>query len=78
MTTSSPTSIVPRLMSIEQVSQYVDLSVHTVYRMVSQRRIPFVKIGRLTKFDRGEIDKWITSHSVKVRRSLSVQYTLDC
>jgi len=39
--------------------------------MVSQRRIPFVKMGRLTKFDRYEIDKWITGHSVKVRRFLS-------
>ena len=76
MTMSSSTLIVPRLMSIEQVSQYVDLSVHTVYRMVSQRRIPFVKIGRLTKFDRGEIDKWINSHSVKVRRSLSLRTPL--
>jgi excisionase family DNA binding protein len=69
MTMPSPTSIVPRLMSIEQVSQYVDLSVHTVYRMVSQRRIPFVKLGRLVKFDHYEIDKWITSKSIKVCRS---------
>jgi len=61
-------SVTPRLLSIEQVSQYLDLSVHTLYRMVSQRRIPYVKMGRLTKFDRCEIDKWITSHSVKVSR----------
>jgi predicted DNA-binding transcriptional regulator AlpA len=37
--------------------------------MVSQRRIPFVKIGRLVKFDHAEIDKWIASKSVKVCRS---------
>ena len=48
--------IQPRLLSIDQVSQYLDLSVHTIYRMVSQRRIPYVKMGRLTKFDRAEID----------------------
>jgi excisionase family DNA binding protein len=68
--------IQPRLMSIDQVSQYLDLSVHTIYRMVSQRRIPYVKMGRLTKFDRAEIDKWIALHSVKVRRCLSVQAPL--
>jgi hypothetical protein len=39
--------------------------------MVSQRRIPFVKMGRLTKFDREELDKWIGSHSVKVRRTIA-------
>ncbi len=69
-------SIAPRLFDIQQVATYTGLSVHTLYTMVSQRRIPFVKIGRLTKFDRGEIDKWINSHSVKVRRSLSIQSPL--
>jgi excisionase family DNA binding protein len=61
-------TIQPRLLSIDQVSQYLDLSVHTIYRMVSKRRIPYVKMGRLTKFDRCEIDKWIASHSVKISR----------
>ena len=57
--------IQPRLLSIDQVSQYLDLSIHTVYRMVSQRRIPFVKIGRLTKFDLRALDLWIEKRSVR-------------
>ena len=57
-----------RLLNINEIAAYTDLSVHTLYTMISQRRIPFVKLGRLTKFDRVEIDKWIASHSVKVRR----------
>lgn len=60
-----------RLLDIKEVADYIGLSVHTLYTMVSQRRIPYVKMGRLTKFDREEIDKWIASHSVKVRRSLA-------
>ena len=31
---------------------------------VSQRRIPFVKCGRLTKFDLKAIDKWIDKNTV--------------
>jgi excisionase family DNA binding protein len=65
------TPIALRLLDIQQVATYTGLSVHTLYTMVSQRRIPFVKLGRLTKFDREEIDKWIASHSVKVRRSFA-------
>jgi excisionase family DNA binding protein len=65
------TPIAPRLLDIQQVATYTGLSVHTLYTMVSQRRIPFVKLGRLTKFDRVEIDKWISGHSVKVRRSFA-------
>ena len=60
-----------RLLDIKEVADYTGLSVHTLYTMVSQRRIPYVKMGRLTKFDREEIDKWITGHSVKVRRSFA-------
>ncbi len=64
--------ITRRLLDINEVAQYTGLSVHTLYTMVSQRRIPFVKMGRLTKFDREEIDRWIVSHTVKVRRSVPV------
>ncbi len=63
--------ITPRLLDIQQVAAYTGLSVHTLYTMVSQRRIPFVKMGRLTKFDRVELDKWIAGNSVKVRRSFA-------
>ena len=64
-------TIARRLLDIQEVATYTGLSVHTLYTMVSQRRIPFVKMGRLTKFDREELDKWIAGHSVKVRRSFT-------
>jgi excisionase family DNA binding protein len=63
--------MIRRLLTIKEVADYTGLSPHTLYTMVSQRRVPFVKLGRLTKFDREEIDKWITGHSVKVRRPIA-------
>ena len=57
-----------RLISVQAAAAYVGLSVHTVYTMVSQRRIPYVKVGRLTKFDLQAIDAWISQHSVKPHR----------
>ena len=42
-----------RLMSVKETAAYTGLSYHTVYTMVSQRRIPFVKVGRLLRFDEG-------------------------
>ena len=68
-----PGVIRQRLLDIQDVATYTGLSVHTLYTMVSQRRIPYVKIGRLTKFDRHELDKWIAGHSVKARRSLTAE-----
>ncbi len=64
------TPIAPRLLTIQQVAAYVGLSHHTIYRFVSQRKIPHVKLGKVLKFDRTEIDRWIASYAVKVQRSV--------
>jgi excisionase family DNA binding protein len=40
-----------KLVSIKEAAHYTGLSPHTIYAMVSQRRIPFVKVARLVKFD---------------------------
>lgn len=53
-----------RLCNVQEVSEYTGLSVSTLYCMVSQRRIPFVKVGRLTKFDLRLLDEWLAKHTV--------------
>jgi excisionase family DNA binding protein len=53
-----------RFLSVEETADYTGLSRHTLYTMVSQRRIPFVKMGRLTKFDVTLLDAWIKQHTV--------------
>lgn len=53
-----------RFLNIQEASEYLGLSVHTLYTMVSQRRIPFVKVGRLTKFDLGLLEAWIKKNTV--------------
>jgi excisionase family DNA binding protein len=60
----SASSIGPRLISIREAAQYTGLSIHTLYAMVSQRRIPHVKMGRLVKFDLEMLDKWIKQQTV--------------
>lgn len=57
-------SVRPRLVSIQDCGTYLGLSVHTIYTMVSQRRIPFVKVGRLVKFDLALLDAWIAKRTV--------------
>ncbi|MDR4470333.1 MAG: helix-turn-helix domain-containing protein [Nitrospira sp.] len=53
-----------RLLTVQEAADYTGLSVHTLYTMTSQRRIPYVKMGRLTKFDRDLLDKWIKQQTV--------------
>lgn len=48
-----------RFIGPDELAQYLDLSVNTIYAWVSSGKVPFVKMGRLVKFELKEIDKWI-------------------
>jgi len=54
-----------RLLNVQELSELTGLSKNTIYCWVSQRRIPFVKCGRLTKFDVQKIEKWIEENSIE-------------
>ena len=57
-----------RLINVEELSELTGLSTSTIYSWVSQRRMPFVKCGRLTKFDLQRIDEWIEESSVEEKQ----------
>jgi excisionase family DNA binding protein len=58
-----------RLTDIEGASAYTGLSVHTIYTMVSQRRIPHVKLGKRVMFDLNLLDRWIEQNTIMPMRS---------
>ena len=53
-----------RLMSVNDAAAYTGLSPHTIYTMVSGKRIPYIKVGRLVKFDEAMLQAWIKQHTV--------------
>ena len=57
-----------RLININELSEYIGVSNSAIYTWVSQRRIPFVKCGRLTKFDLLKINDWIEESSVEEKK----------
>jgi excisionase family DNA binding protein len=62
--TTVVSSVERRFLTVEEVAQYAGISKHTLYTMVSQRRIPYTKVGRLTRFDRKTIDHWLDDHTM--------------
>jgi len=54
-----------RLFSIPEVARFLGIAETTLYTMVSQHRVPFVKVGRRVLFDPVELDKWI-KHNTKM------------
>ncbi len=61
---SKSATLTRRLLSVQEAADYIGLSPDTVYTMVSQRRIPYVKVGRRTMFDVGLLDAWIKQRTV--------------
>ena len=56
-----------RLLTVDETAAYLGIAKLTVYDWVSKRKIGYVKIGRLVKFDQQTLDKWIDQHTVKPR-----------
>jgi len=48
-------------MTTEMVSEYLQLSKKTIYKMVYQKRIPMVKLGNRNRFIKEEIDRWLNN-----------------
>jgi excisionase family DNA binding protein len=51
--------MIDRLMTIEEVAAYMQVSRFTVYRLAKDRSIPATKIGRQWRFHKEEIDRWM-------------------
>ena len=54
------------LVSIEKISEILDINVKTIYDWTSTRKIPHYKLGRLVKFDVDEVMAWLQNCEVKV------------
>jgi len=48
-----------RIMGVPELSEYLGMSDKWVYDQTAQNRIPFFKLGSITKFRKSEIDKWM-------------------
>jgi excisionase family DNA binding protein len=47
------------LMDIERLADRLGVGVRYVRRLVAERRVPFVKLGHLIRFDPADIGAWI-------------------
>lgn len=57
MTTSPDT--LTRLLTIEQLADHLGSTPRHVRRLVAERRVPYLKVGRFVRFDPVEIAAWL-------------------
>ncbi len=51
-----------RLLHIDAVAEQLSTSVRHIRRLVHERRIPVVRVGRLIRFDPVDLDAWLDEH----------------
>ncbi|WP_104169807.1 helix-turn-helix domain-containing protein [Cryobacterium sp. M23] len=55
--TSSPQN--PLLRDVPEAAEYLHVNIHFVRRLVRDRKIPFVKLGHLVRFDTRDLDAFV-------------------
>jgi len=52
------------LLDVDRLAARLGVTVRFVRRLVEDRRIPYLKIGRLVRFDPVEVERWIDTTRV--------------
>lgn len=55
------------LMTVSDVAEILAVSKSMVYKLVEEREIPFVKIGKILRFKREDVEAWIESQRIEAQ-----------
>jgi excisionase family DNA binding protein len=61
--------VLDRLLTVEEAAERLGTSVRFVRRLIAERRIAYVKVGRHVRLDPAEVEAFITASRVEVRPS---------
>jgi len=56
---------VSKLLTVNEAADFLNVSRATVYNMINQKNLPYIKIGRSTRFDKDALMKWIVEQNKK-------------
>jgi len=54
-----------QLMTTLQLAEYLHVHPSTIYRLLREGHVPFIKVGGAYRFDRDEIEKWMITRQAK-------------
>ena len=65
---ATPTTSTGEYLTVEQAAAYLNITDHFVRRLIRERRIPFIKVGRLVRLRRTDIDDYLAGRLVPAVR----------
>jgi excisionase family DNA binding protein len=54
----------PQLLTIDELAERLGVTHRHVRRLVDESRVPYLKVGRLVRFNPAEVAEWLRSQSV--------------
>lgn len=54
-----------RLLSVEEAAEYLGIKTKTVYKWISERRLPFIKLGSLVRFQLADLRNFVERSVIK-------------
>jgi len=48
-----------RWLSVDEIAAYLEIKRDTVYKWIADKQMPAHRVGRLLKFRKEEVDKWV-------------------
>lgn len=51
-----------KIMTLEEVAEYLRLTPQTIYTWAQEKKIPAVKLGKEWRFRKSLVDKWFNEH----------------
>jgi len=54
------------LLSPQKLAEYLGVSVGTIYGWIFRKTIPYLKIGRLVRFNSVDIDEWLKHKKIEM------------
>lgn len=66
-----------KLLDLTEVAELLCTSQRHIRRLVAERRIPFVKVGRFVRFAPADISVWISEHRIAANRTRGSEPTAN-
>jgi len=61
----------PQIMTTKELAKYLKLHEITICKYATEGRIPAIRIGRVWRFDKDAIDKWIGEGTPSLNKAAS-------
>jgi excisionase family DNA binding protein len=59
------TETLPQLLTIDQLAEQLGITTRHVRRLIAERRVPYLKVGKLIRFDPADIAAWLDEARVR-------------